>query len=463
MSGLRASIRGLRTTFSPALPIPPIAHTVREAEKIAAFAPGSDAPRLGKDYNRVARDILDRVIATGELTRREARDAAWCLWETKPELASSRPVVTSLIKATETSGRKQPFRALASSYIASYAPDRAGIAEISAVLMRLASNMGQPWASLQTELNLFHVLEGPKNLARNAIERGISPTEVLSAYGLGALNVQSGFAKFCITRALEQIRDGKQLRHDVRLEFVTTFALREGRELLFEEHAPLVADALLLPFGNETPDESVTDRFLAVLLRLFGDPRSQPTKWARMREAAAIVRRWLTKQSLRQFLEVVDKTADDRMWKYRRPFWSAVYERGLISDAWVVFAPVGVRVARRMFGRDISFATFAGGTVQNDHAVLLLRIGRGVVAEWSHSGKCVIWNDADAQGAPRLHAPTYHAAALRSPYHAGSGLSDPVFAITHGGSERYTWQQKVAAKLHQMTSVRIAQHEYLVN
>jgi EH_Signature domain len=462
VSAFKASIRTLRSAGPHVLPIPAISRTAREAEKIGSAASGSDSPKPSKNYNHVARGILEKVISTGELTRREARDAAWCLWETMPALASNSPTVTSLIKATETSGRRQPFRALASSYMASYAPDRSRIEDISALLMRFAGSMGKPWAPLQDELNLFHVVEGPQNLARMAVERSMSPTEVLSGYGLGAVNAQSGFAKCCIASALEQMRDGKEPRHEVRLQWVKTFALRDGRELLFQEHGPLVADALLLPFGDTTPEGGVSDKFLAILLRLFGDPRSQPAKWTRMREAAAIVRRWLTKQSLRQFLEVVDRTAVARMWKHRRAFWGAVYDRGLISDAWVVFAPLGADVARRTFGKEISFATFDGGSVEKGHAVLLLRIGRGVVAEWSHSGRCIIWNDAEARGAPALHASTYHAAALRSPNGESPNLADPVFAITHSGAEVYAWQARVAGKLHQMTGVRISQSQYQV-
>ncbi|MFT3937635.1 EH signature domain-containing protein [Rhodopseudomonas sp.] len=447
--------------------MPATTRTAREADKIQSVAIGSDEPRPGRNYDDVARSLVEKVIATGELTRREARDAAWCLWETTPSLASHGPVVTCLIRAAEVSGRNQPFRALASSYMTSYAPDRARIAAIAATLARLAGEMGRPWADLQNDLNLFDVDDGPQNLARLAVERRVSPTEVLTGYGLGAVNAQSGFARHCIAKALEQMRDGNGLQHEARLEWVKTFALQNERELLFQEHGPLVAEALLLPFGNATPDEGVTDKFLAILLRLFGDPRSHPAKWARMREAAAIVRRWLTKQSLRQFLEVVDKSLvdqspDQRMWRHRRAFWGAVYDRGLIVDAWVVFTPLGAEVARRMFGKEISFATFGRGSVLRGQAVLLLRIGRGVVAEWSHSGKCIIWNDAEAQRAPSLHDTAYDAATLRSPYDAGATLSDPVFAITHGGADRYTWQSRVAEKIHQMTGVRIPQSEYQV-
>ena len=213
MTGLKASIQALRGTRNSTLRLPQITRTASLAEVFDVSVLGSEAPKPSKDYNLVAENILNKVIATGEMTRREALDAAWCLWETKPSLASNSSTLTSLVKATEDSNRKQPFRALASSYMTSYAPDRRAIEIISRVLMRLAGGMGKPWAHLQQDLNLFHPIEGPKNLAREAVERGLSPTQVLHDYGLGALNAQSGFAKYCIAEALEQMRDGREPRH----------------------------------------------------------------------------------------------------------------------------------------------------------------------------------------------------------------------------------------------------------
>jgi hypothetical protein len=462
VSAFRDSIRAISSTRKRHLALAEISRTERVAEEISTAAIGSDAPKASKDYNRVALSIQEKVIQSGGLTRQEARDAAWCLWETTPSLASSSLIVASIIKATEVSRRRQPFRALASSYMTSYAPDLPALETISALLARLAGGMGVPWAPLQNDINLFHSMEGPQNLARKAVERRMSPTEVLTSYGLGAVSAQSGFAKHCIAQALQRMRDGGEPRHDARLQWITSFALRNERDLLFQEHGPLVADALLLPFGSDTPEERVTDKFLTLLLRLFGDPRVHPVKWRRMESAAAIVRRWLTKQSLRQFFEVVDQVALDRMWKYRRAFWGAVYDQELILDAWVVFGPLGATAARRTFGKEISFATFDGGIADKGHAVLLLRIGRGVVAEWSHNGRCVIWTDAGSPGAPNLHEKIYDAGSLKAGNRSNSNLSDSIYAVTHGGADSYAWQSKVAAKIHQMTGVRISQNQYQV-
>ena len=180
--------------------------------------------------------------------------------------------------------------------------------------------------------------------------------------------------------------------------------------VLFEQ-GPLVAEALVLPFGATTPDKTTRDKFLSLLIGLYRDPRLLPGGWGpRMRKTETIVRRWLTEQSLRQFLDIVDRVAVERMWKYRRAFWEAVYNSEIIQEAWPIFDADGAEEARRAFGKQVTFGQFQRGgakQIQRGHTVLLLRVGRGLVADWSHNGKCNIWNDAEAKGAPKLYNARY--------------------------------------------------------
>jgi hypothetical protein len=194
---------------------------------------------------------------------------------------------------------------------------------------------------------------------------------------------------------------------------------------------------------------------------LFGDPRLYSSRWTRMQDAEAIVRRWLVQASLRQFLDVIDHVTPEgdekRMFKYRRLFWEAVYRAELISDAWVVFDGKANRFAKRSFGNELSFASFQ--SVKPGQAVLLLRVGRGLVAEWSYSGRCFIWNDAEARDAPRMYRRAYGVSELQCKT-ATDGLDKAVFAVRHIHPETGYWQSKAAAKIQQMTGVRIAQSEY---
>ena len=420
---------------------------------------GVDQKRAHKDYDALAHDFRDRLWAASPLSGRELRDAAWCLWATTPALADQAAVLRILLKGIERHERRGPGRVLASSYMVSFDRDRPGIEDVSASLRRIADRLGRPWTGLQRDMNLFHWRDGPQAVARRALDRRTSPTAILRDGGLGTLIARSGFAKTCTAAALDQLAGKAHIDADDRLTLVRDLALDDDGRLLFDEHAPLLANALTSPFGDTLPDKKVRDRYLDVLLNLFKDPRLPQHGWTRMPGAAERVRRWLTEQTLRQFLDVVDQVAKERMWKYRRAFWEAVYDQDLISEAWVVFERRGASTARRSFGEKICFAGF-DGTVQAGHAVLLLRIGRAVVAEWSHDGRCIIWDDAERAAAPKLYQGRYSPNGLRVP--AGPA-GNSVFSCVHHGADLYRWQGKVAKKIKEITNTRIPQSAYEVH
>ncbi|MGQ7793038.1 EH signature domain-containing protein [Faunimonas sp. B44] len=432
--------------------------------------PEDMATRRGKDYDAISNELRTRLREGGVLSWKEARDAAWCLWTTDPALAAEPALLAAILARIEPSERRKPYRALAAAFLRDFDLGRPGIRDVARTLATKADEAGRPWSGLQKELALFDIEEGPAKVGRVAIQSGNSPSEVLRANGLGALGADTGFGRACVAAILRHLRDGAEPDPLERLELVRQVALNESARLRFDELAPLVADALLIPFGNTMPDKILRDRFLGLLISLFGDPRINDPRlphrrWVRMPDAEAIVRRWLTEQSLRQFLDIVDRVAVERMWKYRRAFWEAVYHAGLVEEAWVVFDTYGVEEARRAFGRAASFGQFQGGgrkQVQKGHAVLLLRVGRGVVADWSHNGKCNIWNDASERGAPVLYRKYYTSSEFLHVWDSGDAIDRSTFSTAHMGPETYSWQRKVAAKLHNMTGVRISPSSYVV-
>ena len=445
-------------------PLPPLRlePTPRVVEVASRLPPGdgADQRRPHRDYDALAHDFRDRLSAARSLNGKELRDAAWCLWTTNPALADDPVILATLLERFERHERKPPGRALASSYVTSFEPDRPGIEDVSATLQRIADRLGRPWARLHRDMRLFHMRDGPQTVARQALDRRTPPTAILREGGLSIRNAESDFATACAAAALDQLTGMEVVKADERLDLVRKLALDQDGKLIFDKHAPSVARALVRPFGDGPPPRAVRDRYLDVLLNLFKDPRLPQHGWARMPDEAERVRRWLTEQTLRQFLDVVDRVAEERMWKYRRAFWEAVYQEELISEAWVVFERQGARMARQAFGKDISFAIFdRRGTIQAGHAVLLLRIGRGMVAEWSHNGKCVIWDDADSPDAPILYRRDYSPDELRA---APGPIDDRIFACVHHSASTYGWQKKVAAKIEAITNVRIRQAAYEV-
>jgi hypothetical protein len=190
----------------------------------------------------------------------------------------------------------------------------------------------------------------------------------------------------------------------------------------------------------------------------MGDPRTNASGWIGCDGAALVVRKWLTELALRQFFDIVDKVAPAELWGHRRAFWGALEKKGYIDDAWVVFEGHGASAARSAFGREISFGTFSSGGVQPGHSVLLLRIGTLVVIEWSHNGKCRIWDENSGERPPALFQSAYRAVDLRKEVSQAGPTGQGIFV--HHGSSNYHWQAQIAAFLKERRNIRLAKSSY---
>ena len=436
----------------------------RLARVAAAMASGDDAQqRPGKDYNVVAELLAGELQGVAPISLRRARDGAWCLWETWPAIGAEEPLLARFLKQLQDSADKRASRALCNAYLVQYRQDRPGLKMVSAALEQLSAHAGHPYALLQSHLRLFSP-DGPKRLGQQALERRLPPTGVLQGLGLESIQLsQGGFVEPCAFAALQQLAADSSVPPRERLEFVKALAVDQATgKLFFPHHKAEFANALLLPYSATNPPADVQSETLALILRAIGDPRSRAAAWRSMEDAARVARRWLTKESINQFLDVVDAVADDRMWRWRRKFWNAVFDtkgndgQSIVQEAWVVFDDVGYAQARRMGLKDISVGRFAQGGVQRGQSVLLLRIGRMVIAEWSHNGKVRIWRDAENKEAPRLYGASYTASELRQ----GPDGSFCDWGLAHMSPASCAWQNAVAAKLQELTGIRVSPEKY---
>jgi len=427
---------------------------------------GTGEKREGKDYDRIADLLLSELKEDASINARRARDGAWCLWETSPAIAAVEPALESYLRQVETLADKRASRSLCNAYLNQFRADRPGLARVSDALETVSLVAGDPYGGLQRDLQLFSLPQGPENLGLRALRERRTPIDLLQSLGLsGAIVLQGGFVEPCVSAALKRLADDGELKPKDRLEFVKALAVDPGKgTLLFPRLKALTVNALLLPYVQAPPPTDIQAATLGLLVKAIGDPRSHAAEWRQMEEAARIARRWLTKQSIDHFLEVVDKVALDRMWRWRRTFWNAVFDtkgpdgQSIVQEAWVVFDHVGYDRARRMGVEDLTVGRFqrGGGNVQEGQSVLLLRIGRMVIAEWSHNGKVRIWYDADRDGAPRLYRRYYQAYELRD----GEGSYYPDWERAHMSPETLAWQNAVADKLYDLIRIRIPQSRY---
>lgn len=221
-------------------------------------------------------------------------------------------------------------------------------------------------------------------------------------------------------------------------------------------------DALLLPWGRTgiSPPKVLENQIKDFLIAALGDPRFKRSapRWRTIsEEARSVLKHWLNRAAIMQFFDIVEEAMTDpaelRMWKYRRVFWTTYLNE--VSDAWVVLGKKAIRIARDTAFRtkDSSFKQFGvfrtAGAVAS-HAVLILTIGNLRIAEWSHSGKCRMWENLD-------HAP--------KPYekdYAVYDLRHGEWEASHTSANTYGWQRVFAAQIRTYTGIRKHTSEFMI-
>lgn len=104
--------------------------------------------------------------------------------------------------------------------------------------------------------------------------------------------------------------------------------------------------------------------------------------------------RLTTEQSLETFFKLLYLSDIDRQASYRLKFWQTYLHAGLIHQAWIILAQEAEKIATSQLNlKKHQFARLAKNRRVDDvHAVLLMRVGELVIAEWSHAGKCRFWH-----------------------------------------------------------------------
>jgi hypothetical protein len=430
------------------------------ARKLPAMS--GDEPSA-KDYNAISGDLAGRLARGERLSGRQARDSAWCLWTTRTAIAADPATLAPFLDQMRDLKHKGASRALALSYLISFHPDRPGLRAVAGALRDLANTMGKPFDALQERFHIFDVEEGPRRIGDTALAERKSPRHVLEENGMMMeLVLGGGYVEPCARRVLERAAEDHRLQPRDRLEFIEMISVKSGtRQLNFASHKCLVANALLLPNRDRALEKAMKDQILNFLISLegLGDPRTRPGNWVSAPDARDVAVSWLTEQALRQFLDVVEAVNPNENWKYRRRFWETMYGNGIIREAWVVLDPHGASEARRRFGKNTRFGRFvSGGGVQAGHAALLLKIGRGVCAEWSFNGKCRFWEDAERTGAPKLYDDSYDADFLRT-----GRRYLPAEEISHSShTGPNAWQHKAARQITKMTGERLSARDYML-
>ena len=409
---------------------------------------------------------LRAALAARDLDRISDRDwtrAAFALWDGKAPLAAEPRFLDfylarleHYLAGPERRRRRRDVGLLISAYLRAFAPGLPGIRRVAEILARLVPLWEWPWAARHCELQLFDPERGPAALAQECLADD-EPARVLAKLGLKDLHGQGlvlAAQLLAVDNVERALASGRE--PDARLERLLRWAVDAGG-VAAKLRGPL-ADALLRPWLSRPVPAPLKQRIQDFLLQHYGDPRTKQHRWAAASdEARQVFRKWLARVALAQFLEVIDRLALDRQWKYRRAFWTAYFDRDWVWDAQVAFSSAGAALARQLFGPDAPFSELERGVgtkaVERGHAVLLMRLGTLTIADWSHNGQCAIWREGNRK-APSLLKGWYTSNDV------DSSLADQCWV--HGGAANYTWQNRVREFIADETGLALHQREYWI-
>ncbi len=238
-----------------------------------------------------------------------------------------------------------------------------------------------------------------------------------------------------------------------------TIALLEVNEqnvsrLRFTELDTVAASELIPKAGINAPDQ-IQDSLRSFFLRHLHDPRlpGGAPKWRKVDPTARkIFGQWIAKKDLEFFFNVVDKTAKDPHWQYRRKFWEACLPH--IESTWVI---LGNSARRLVFqsSRDMQahfkerrFGNLIGGS--SEQSVFLIEMKGHVFVEWSNAGACRVFNKRTVP--VTLGLKQYRTDDLRFAGYVARQL--------HHGAIRYKWQLELSVWIIKNLGIHIKQSEY---
>ncbi|RUN76548.1 hypothetical protein EJC47_11305 [Sphingomonas sp. TF3] len=424
----------------------------REAAKIEGAATTVRNPEM----TAVLQARVAALVNAGDVeavTRRDLRDSCRTFLHAPYPPGEDDFIGRAIVDRVRRTGRRPAFFALLDAYLDGFKTGDATVKALATTLRSCSDGWawrpGDPWRDRLLAFDLLDPDLAPARIAHAVLASARGPRPVLQAAGLdlgarprGGMS-EAAFVEACRLTCRLQGEAAK-----VAQTMLLRWAQQQPGTTSFPRAWPELVSACLLPWRKSDPD-AAHKAFLIDELELLGggDPRTAGGgRWPAVEKTApdaySVLLRWLTRASVMQFLEIVDRSLREpdarRMWSYRRAFWTSylLADQGpAIEQAWVAFGSDGAKLARAAAreSKDKSLSVFG---IQNEkssqHAALIVRIGDLLIVDWSHSGKYNVWRKGE--GGPELFRPSYAAGSLDS-----APLRD-----SHSAPSHYNWQKSLA-------------------
>ena len=395
------------------------------------------------------------------LSRRDLRQTCASFFYAPTPPGRDPELARALLNLVARNRRRMLLFFLVNAYLDAFKADDPDIGALgtwlSSMIRDWPTDMTGAWFERHRAFALFDVADAPRRLADAVLRQDRTPRETLVRAGLDTEHrLVGGLASESFRVACRTISGGgadKAVASYARLSEWALGGIRESapdRALLYPAAWTDFVEASLAPWMTTEPPSALKAAIISSLFQMGGgDPRiANTSRWAAAKQhapaALAVLIRWLTKASVVQFLEIVDRSLRDddtarRMWSYRKPFWLSYLKDGgpgpQIEAAWVAFGSDAADIARKAARQtgDRSFETFGRQYARSDqHSALIMKIDGKMVVEWSHNSKCQFWSAGDKR-APQLFQSQYNSEIYAAPRQE-----------IHSSPQTYTWQRKFA-------------------
>ncbi|WP_262271847.1 EH signature domain-containing protein [Microvirga yunnanensis] len=448
------------------------------AKAVAELGAAEAAPAL--PATAVLEQVRARILEAARsqsgiraLDRRDLRDAAWLLWDAKMPMMRIAGLLDALFALART--RASARRNLIEAWLRDFSPQADGLAAAGQAIRLLLKESPDArlelWRQADRRFDLFDPHQGPRKLATWLVQ-GLEPVEhILDVTGFAdPLRAVGGYMRAVQGEVLGLA--AAALKGPVgpdALARLETYLAPDGA-LRFREPAGRgqVAQGLLAAWltSGQEPSEDVRRSVQGFLLHHLGDPRIRPDAWREAGpEVTAVMRRWLTRASLKAFFTLISDHALDQHWRYREAFWLAYLEKGLIKDAWLGLGSKVHASARAVRELNGAYGRLSGAS--SDQSILLLQLGDVVFCEWSHSGALRAWSTG-WKNAPLLGQAGYTrdmVTGLGLPFppnpERGRGGAPDGKGLSHIGSDTGYWQGSAAELIARRTGVRLTKREWM--
>jgi hypothetical protein len=449
----------------------------RHAVEALGAAQNTAAPPARSRLDEARRGLI-AAAAGGDVRAadpRHLREATWLLWDAPEPLVT----LSGLFDHVVAMARRRPAvaRRLIESWGKNFSADAARIDDGGRALRACIANRADDarfdrWRHADHDYGIFDAGAGPRRIAREIVFGAKEVEDVLRETGLDdPQRGAGGYARAVQREVLEHfafVATTKGKPPEAVVSCCAAF-LAPGGKLRFDEVRSRgeIARGLLAPWlsGERPPSDAAKEAVRVLLLRTVGDPRLHEDKWAQAGDdAVRLMLEWVTGATIELFFDLISDYALDKQFRYRKAFWSACFKKRGIAEAWLALGTQIRTAARAHASLGGAYAGLEGA--YGNQAVLMMRIDRYVLCEWSHNGKLRAWQ-SDWKNAPRLRAQRYHKDQFSgkglpfppNPRFGSKGASDGL-GLAHFSSEKDYWQGSAAAFLAERCNLHLSHYEW---